>query len=629
MRNGQKLLHWGTLCACVLTLTCGPALAFASPASASPASASSAKAGSGKPAVPDVILVAPMAAGKTLEMPPAVFPHDKHVREVFKKEQGCSLCHSDLRESVAFRNLPGKLSGKAAENAFHKNCITCHAQWDDGPQAGECRQCHDPEGMSKTLPVVYDKSLHALHVESAYIPAPEGADGRNCGVCHHVLNPDTNKLVWAPGQEEACAVCHGQTEANGVISLQEASHRSCVACHAGLAKSLLYDEKANADAPKADSVKPDAAKPDAAKPDAAKPEKPDAHKADKKDQPASVVSFKGPATCAGCHGPKAQAEFPRLKDIPRLMRGQPDATIILPANNAGTAASLPGTSMAPVVFNHKAHEAATPSCRVCHHVRISDNGCSSCHTVEGNANGNNVTQFTAMHKPDATASCVGCHQQTTLAKPECAGCHVLVQPAANAKDSCAVCHQPVQGLPSAADALKLSKQDSGKAKLQHIAEETLAARNAQAAVKPLSPADVPETVSIGILANEYQPVTFPHRKIYAALVDGLDKNGQGKNGQGTNGLAAAFHTSDVATCAACHHNVPESSLRQPPKCVTCHNDKAAPVVAGQPVGLVAAYHQQCLACHEAMQVKPVATDCAGCHSLSTAAPGKPGAAPVK
>lgn len=592
MRNGQKLLHWVTLFACVLTLACGPALALASSAPGEP----------GKSAVPDVVLVDSMAAGKALEMPPAVFPHDKHVREVFKKDQGCSLCHGDLRESVSFRNLPGKLDAKAAEKAFHKNCITCHEKWDEGPQAGECRQCHDPIGMSKTLPVVYDKSLHALHVTSAFIPAPDGAD-RNCGVCHHVLNLDTDKLVWAPGQEDACAACHGPTAANGVISLQDASHRSCVACHAGLAMSMAEEAKVedtpkntSKDAPKAD-LKGESGKAEA------KPTLPPV------DIKAALDGFKGPITCAGCHGPKAQAEFPKLKDIPRLMRGQPDATVLLPVNNSGTAASLPGASMAPVVFNHKAHEAAAPSCRVCHHVRIDDNGCTSCHTVEGNAQGQNVTLFTAMHSQDAAASCVGCHQQTTLAKPECAGCHVLVKPVVDDKTTCAVCHQPVEGLPPLAKAVQLDK-----AKLQQIAEQNLTARTATGTARPLSPLDVPETVNISILADEYQPVTFPHRKIYAALVDGIEKNG----------MAAAFHTSDVATCAACHHHVPEANLRQPPKCVTCHNDKAAPVTSGQPVRLLAAYHQQCMACHEAMQVKPVATDCAGCHALSTAKPAQSG-----
>lgn len=598
MRNGQKLLHWVTLFACVLTLACGPALALASSAPAG-----SAKAGPGKPAVPDVVLVDAMAAGKTLEMPPAAFPHDKHVREVFKKEQGCSLCHSDLRASVDFRNLPGKLNGKAAENAFHKNCITCHEQWDDGPKAGECRQCHDPMGMSSILPVVYDKSLHAIHVQSAFIPAPEGADGRNCGACHHVLNPATNKLVWAPGQEDACAACHAPVEVSGVISLQEASHRSCVACHAGLATSMADESRA-----KADAVKPEPGK--AGKPDKPKPEPGKAeakHPLPKVDMTAALEGFKGPVTCAGCHGPKAQSEFPKLKDIPRLMRGQPDATVLLPVNNAGTAAPLPGSSMDPVVFNHKAHEAATPSCRVCHHVRIDDNGCSSCHTVEGRPEGKNVTQFAAMHRLDAQSSCVGCHQKATLAKPECAGCHVLVKPVADDKTTCSVCHQPVAGLLPVAEALKLDK-----AQLQKIADQNVVERANKGVVKPLSPSDVPETVSIGILSDEYQPVTFPHRKVYAALVDGIDKNG----------MAAAFHTSDVATCAACHHNVSEASLRQPPKCVTCHNDKAAPVVVGQPVSLLAAYHQQCLACHEAMQVKPVATDCSGCHALNTAKSGK-------
>lgn len=99
---------------------------------------------------------------------------------------------------------------------------------------------------------------------------------------------------------------------------------------------------------------------------------------------------------------------------------------------------------------------------------------------------------------------------------------------------------------------------------------------------------------------------FPHRKIYEALVKGA----------ADSGLASAFHTSPTAMCAACHHNSPIADLKTPPKCASCHGieaDKMATSV-NKP-SLKAAYHQQCMACHDRMKIeKPAATDCAGCHT---------------
>ena len=124
--------------------------------------------------------------------------------------------------------------------------------------------------------------------------------------------------------------------------------------------------------------------------------------------------------------------------------------------------------------------------------------------------------------------------------------------------------------------------------------------------KPLPAADIPETVTIGVLSNDFEPCVFPHRKIYEALVKGA----------GESGLAAAFHTSPTSMCAACHHNSPVEGLKTPPKCASCHGIQADKMAAdANKPSLKAAYHQQCMACHDRMKVaKPAATDCAGCHT---------------
>ena len=312
---------------------------------------------------------------------------------------------------------------------------------------------------------------------------------------------------------------------------------------------------------------------------------------------AAIVT--GPTTCAGCHTEEAQSKFKQVSPVPRLMRGQPDATVLLPVNNAKRPVGAPEAGMKPVVFNHKAHEASVDSCRTCHHVRIES--CTVCHTVDGNKDGNFVKLADAMHSKTSDSSCVGCHQQTVMQKKECAGCHgaVPVMPA----DSCATCHKDVKGITSAqiADG---SAFDLTKEQLADIAAKDLAAQPAP--VKPFPAVEVPETVTIGALSNDFEPSVFPHRKIYEALVKGA----------ADSGLASAFHTSPTAMCAACHHNSPIADLKTPPKCASCHGieaDKMA-VSVNKP-SLKAAYHQQCMACHDRMKIeKPAATDCAGCHT---------------
>lgn len=97
-------------------------------------------------------------------------------------------------------------------------------------------------------------------------------------------------------------------------------------------------------------------------------------------------------------------------------------------------------------------------------------------------------------------------------------------------DSCATCHKDVKGITSAqiADG---SAFDLTKEQLAYIAAKDLAAQPAPA--KPFPAVEVPETVTIGALSNDFEPSVFPHRKIYEALVKGA----------ADSGLASAFHTS--------------------------------------------------------------------------------------
>jgi hypothetical protein len=69
---------------------------------------------------------------------------------------------------------------------------------------------------------------HDLHEDSL------GETG--CAKCHHVLDEDSNKLIYSDGDEAACIECHtdaspDDTDPDDTTALREASHASCTDCH--------------------------------------------------------------------------------------------------------------------------------------------------------------------------------------------------------------------------------------------------------------------------------------------------------------------------------------------------------------------------------------------------------------
>lgn len=219
--------------------------------------------------------------------------------------------------------------------------------------------------------------------------------------------------------------------------------------------------------------------------------------------------------------------------------------------------------LSKAVFNHQKHEAAVPNCDTCHHTGTQE-PCSQCHTSQGSPDGGNIQLSQAMHSAQSKMSCVGCHFEATK-KPQCAGCHQNIS-AGPKEASCATCHKDPKA-PAPAQA-KLAQ---------------------------------PDTVEIGSLSKQYMPVSFNH----SAHVDYLKDAAKGD-------LAKAFHSEAGTLCQGCHHNTPADMA--PPKCGTCH---AKPFSSDEPKrpGLMAAYHIQCIQCHKAMNVEPVAaTDCKGCHA---------------
>ncbi|MCW8984037.1 MAG: cytochrome c family protein [Thermoanaerobaculales bacterium] len=94
-----------------------------------------------------------------------------------------------------------------------------------------------------------------------------------------------------------------------------------------------------------------------------------------------------------------------------------------------------------------------------------------------------------------------------------------------------------------------------------------------------------ESPFVNTFENIYGPVRFMHSRHAAAL--GGD-------------------------CAACHHYRPaDTKAPETVACNACHQEAFNPEHHGR-IGLKAAYHMQCMGCHEDVEKGPVA--CEGCHA---------------
>jgi hypothetical protein len=216
--------------------------------------------------------------------------------------------------------------------------------------------------------------------------------------------------------------------------------------------------------------------------------------------------------------------------------------------------------------------------------------CNTCHTQLGSKEGKWVTLDLAMHQKNAEESCVGCHN-LAKAQTNCAGCHARMIPNRKTEQSCQTCHIKFN-LKSNAAPLPVDQAAV-------LARSLLDLRTpVKAPFTDALTADMPEKLTIKILTKQYEPVEFPHRKIAQALFNNVAESK----------LAGYFHASQMTLCQGCHHNSPAST--KPPKCQSCHNKPFSE--AKDVPGLLGAYHQQCMGCHQAMHIeKPMG--CTECH----------------
>ncbi|MCF8086015.1 MAG: cytochrome c family protein [Desulfohalobiaceae bacterium] len=493
-----------------------------------------------------------------LSMPRVRFAHDKHTDILEDRGKDCQTCHmvEDGGLVFSYERIAKIKDPDALKKVYHDNCIGCHTSMrqdgvSSGPRDGECRKCHTGGTGERNQSFVMEKALHYEHWSSQDIAYQDGEE--NCGACHHKYNAEKNVLYWDEGEEQNCRDCHEDPVKEDVRSMRAAAHDQCVRCHA------------------------------------------------RKRDTAEKENEIGPVHCEGCHSKKGRQEIKRasrqlkekMGEIPRLERGQPQAALMIPTGEAQGKAAESSQGMGPVPFDHRGHEIALDTCRVCHHESLQ--ACNECHTPSGSEKGDFVQLSQAMHETQSQRSCTGCHEKQKEVS-SCAGCHDP-RPAPDQPgevERCRACHIKGDQAPTADEVADMDAENRQKtARLFVDARDTT--------LKLYNREDIPENVTIDVLADEYKAAEMPHRRIVLAMAEDIEENK----------MAGYFHREKGTLCQGCHHNSPAS--KDPPTCRSCHGK---PFNEKDPLkpGLQAAYHQQCMNCHEAMNLdEPANRDCTACH----------------
>jgi hypothetical protein len=448
----------------------------------------------------------------------------------------------------------------------NKDCSACHLVENDRlvPKYMRLKDTAKQEVMD-----TYHLNCVACHKETA--DAGQKSGPVVCGECHKD-KPDL-VAIWQPigmdkslhyrhvkAQDQKCGRCHHQyNEVTKKLYYAEGKEATCRYCHKGITEENRISFQLASHLACIDCHRKTLAK----------------------------FEDAGPISCDGCHDPAQQKLIEKLKDVPRLKCNQPD-TVFVRTAKSGIKNSNPVTQMKLVPFNHKAHENYNDTCRVCHHTNL--NACVQCHTRQGTKEGNQVTLEASMHRLNINTSCLGCHDLSQR-DPKCAGCHNrIARTRPQDPGACQACHM--------ADVNRVAES------IQHAAEKDLAAMMLDSripVVHTFAESDIPENVEIKTLSNQYGPVKMPHRKIVQNLFGNINDNK----------LVRYFHRDKNTLCQGCHHHSP--AAKKPPICASCHGrpfDERDPFKPG----IKAAYHRQCMKCHEAMGIeKPVATNCVACH----------------
>lgn len=468
-----------------------------------------------------------------LERPQVIFDHNKHTKTLKQesKKDECNACHPLNEENNLIFGFPKKVEKKdktSVMNAYHDECIECHKKRykENKEKTGPvtCGDCHKKklESVRIKYPIFeFDFLSHDKHDKKL----KEAKD--YCRFCHHIYNEE---LVYEAGKEWSCYYCHDigrkvgpalavetRLTAKKDLTVKTASHLKCLNCHLDYGKKGL---KA------------------------------------------------GPIECTTCHTGKYKT-VEELAKVPRPDCDQPEKPFL----------DIEKAKMKGVLFDHKAHEKNSKTCRGCHHETL--NACKECHGLIGSPDGKWVNTANAYHDIFSERSCAGCHNTKKSVK-DCAGCHFSIRPMdletmGPKKESCSRCHTgKKEGIP-APQKLSIAGLDKEKVK---------------------------KDVEIKILEKEYKLAKFPHLKIIEKLVKISNDSKMG----------TYFHAKTQTICEGCHHQSrveAEAKKDTPPYCRNCHTISFDPVHLNRPK-LIAAYHRQCINCHEKMDLKKP-KQCKECH----------------
>lgn len=454
------------------------------------------------------------------------------------------------RASVAFPH--DRHSAALAEQGL--DCETCHIRAEDGYLSQNFLRLasNDRNVVMQT----YHDNCIACHDSTA--AAGRASGPTTCGECH-ALQPQwvtqrsgmgfDRSLHHRHGEAlgDRCEQCHHEyNEQTEEIYYAEGEETTCRYCHLSVPESGSDTSSLSVAAHKA-CVGCHLDLPDA-----------------------------GPTDCAGCHDSARQQGITMVDAPRRLERGQPDFVLLRASN-------IDSSKVNTVPFSHIAHENSNNTCRSCHHESMTP--CADCHTLRGSEESAGISLERAMHSLDSEHSCIGCHE----AKKDdigCVGCHSQMAHGEMSERTCVVCH-------AGPSPTRVGEVENRYRSLDQFRPEAHASRLS------FSDRDIPDSVTIGVLSDEYEPVEFPHRQVIDRLMQHI----------GDSPIATYFHGHEDVVCQGCHHHTPTGV--EPPLCESCHGAPFNEDELFKP-GLLGAYHRQCLGCHQTMQIEEP-QECEGCH----------------
>jgi len=493
-----------------------------------------------------------------LQRPPVIFDHQKHV-EVIEKEgkkewDTCKTCHRVKRDKKDKKEFLVFDFPKEISKKDYKGYMNAYHK--------ECIGCHKQrmKENKKTGPVTCG-DCHKENVNIAKFKYPVMEFDFKLHDEHEKKLKDRTKNKTV---KETCKLCHHTYDLKTKkLVYQNGTEESCYYCHdltvkkrgPELSKILKITSKENDNIKKVSHIRCL-----------------NCHLEIKKEIALSKVKAEKvpPIKCVKCHTGKYRS-VKDLKNVPRPDRAQKDIIFI----------NVKNAKMKGVPFDHKAHEYAHKTCRECHHEGLKP--CKDCHTLKGSPKGDYINLAEAYHSVFSDYSCVGCHNRKIAQNKDCMGCHIFI-PAMDVaaktpdKEMCAKCHTGKKQvvLPSLISTAKLD------------------------------PKVVKSDIEIKVLEKDFKPAKFPHRKIIDDLVK-VSNNDK---------LSRYFHGNLQTVCRGCHHQSKkeaEVGNYKLPACINCHSIGFDPLNPTKPK-LMAAYHQQCIGCHDAMKLKKPTRRCTDCHA---------------